>query len=515
MPLTRRTLLGTPLALSAMMVAPTVRAQADGRPTLRIAVAELPPTLEPAKELSNVGTRVTYSVFDTLIRRDFLSSPDGGGSRLVPHLATEWTRNDPQELVVKLRRGVRFHNGDEMTAEDVVFTFARMTGDRPLLTEARSYFDTLASVEALDPYTVRFRTRVPDVLLEQRLASWCSWVVNKRAYEALGMDGFALAPVGTGPYKLREMRRDQLIALDAFDDYWMGRPTARAVEFREMPEVAARVAALQSGDVDLITNLPPDQVDALRNMSGIDLRSVVLANVHVLVYDARGAAMGDKRVRQALSLAIDRQLLADTLWNGTAVVPPSHNFPEYGDMFLQGRSLRHDPERAMQLLREAGYRGEEIVYRTQPNYYTNALKAAQVLVEMWKAVGVNARVQVVENSSQMRAAGSQVSNWSNSTRLPDPLGSLWIAWGPGGFPQAGKGWTSTEAFNRAGRALEAETDLGKRREYFAAMLDAWEDEAPGTILYQPAEFYAVRKSVQWRPYTFYFMDLRPDNLRFV
>ena len=254
-------MLGGGLALTAApwTTAPAL-AQPDARPILTVGVAEVPPTLEPAKELSNVGTRVTYSIFDTLIRRDFLGAPDGGGSGLVPHLATEWTREGPRALVLKLRRGVRFHNGDEFTADDVVYTFTspRMFGDRPLLPEARSYFATLAGVDALDSHTVRFRTRVPDVLLEQRLASWCAWIVNKRAYEALGLDGFALAPVGTGPYKVREIRTDQRITLDAFDEYWMGRPTARGVVFRQIPEAAARVAALQAGDVDLITNVRPD-----------------------------------------------------------------------------------------------------------------------------------------------------------------------------------------------------------------------------------------------------------------
>ena len=89
-----------------------------------------------------------------------------------------------------------------------------------------------------------------------------------------------------------------------------------------------------------------------------------------------------------------------------------------------------------------------------------------------------------------------------------------IGWGPGSTPQVSKSWTSTAAFNRAGHALEAETDPARRRALFATMLDAWEDEAPGTILYQPAELYAVRSNIRWRPYTFYFMDLRPDNLSF-
>jgi peptide/nickel transport system substrate-binding protein len=516
MALPRRTMIGAGLSLPASRLAFGQGAAADPRPVLNIGVAELPPTLEPARELSNVGTRVTYSIFDTLIRRDFLGTPDGGGSALRPHLATAWERNGPRELVLRLRDDVLFHNGDRMTAEDVVYTFTsrRMFGPDALLPEARSYFATLANVEALAPDVVRFTTRVPDVLLEQRLASWCSWIVSRRAYEERGFDGFSRAPIGTGPFRVRELLTDQRITLDAFDGYFMGRPTARSVVFRQIPELAARVAALQAGDVDLITNVPPDQVSILRRSPGITVRNVVLANVHVLTFDERGPAMGDKRVRQALGLALDRKLLVDTLWDGAAVVPPGHNFPEYGPMFLPGRALRHDPAAARRLLREAGYAREEIVYRTMPNYYTNALKAAQVAVEMWKEAGINARLQVVENFAQMRGPGQQIGNNSNSTRLPDPLGSIWISWGPASYFQVSGGFRSTAAFNAAGQALEAETDPAKRQALFRQMLDAWEDAAPGTVLYQPAEFYAMRSRVQWRPYTFYFMDLRPDNLRF-
>jgi peptide/nickel transport system substrate-binding protein len=514
MDLSRRAVLSLPALVATP---PLALAQGnDPRPLLTIGVAELPPTLEPARELSNVGTRVTYSIFDTLIRRDFLGTPDGGGSALQPHLALSWERNGPHQLTLRLRDDVLFHNGDRLTAEDVVYTFTsrRMFGPDALMPEARSYFATLAGVEALGPHVVRFTTRVPDVLLEQRLASWCGWIVNRRAYEERGFDGFSRAPIGTGPFKVRELQTDQRITLDAFDEYFMGRPTARGVVFRQIPELAARVAALQSGGVDLITNVPPDQVGQLRRTAGVTVRSVVLANVHVLTFDERGAGMGDRRVRQALGLALDRKLLVDTLWDGAAVVPPSHNYPEYGPMFLEGRSLRFDQAAARRLLREGGYRGEEIVYRTMPNYYTNALKAAQVAVEMWKDVGINAKLQVVENFAQMRGAGQQIGNNSNSTRLPDPLGSLWISWGPASWFQVNGAFRSTEAFNAAGRALEAETDPGARKVLFQRMLDAWEAEAPGTVLYQPAEFYAMRSRVQWRPYTFYFMDLRPDNLRF-
>jgi len=516
MTIDRRRFVQGAVAAPFVMTAPRALAKTDRRPPLVVAVAGLRPTLEPARELSNVGTRVTYSIFDTLIRRDFLSSPDGGGSVLKPHLATAWERKSPQELVVTLRPGVKFHNGDELTAEDVAYTFreGRLWGEKPAITEGRAYFGVLAGVEALDRNTVRFRTRVPDVLLEQRLASWCAWIVNKRAYEEQGMEGFSRNPVGTGPLRFASMRANDEIVLDAFDEYWMGRPNARRVTFKAVPELAARVAGLISGDYGLITNVPPDQIEVIDGYPDVETRSTVLANSHLLTFDQRGLAMGDKRVRQALALSIDRQKLVDTLWLGKAVVPPSHNYPEYGPMFLEGRSLPFEPDRARRLLAEAGYKGELITYRTMPNYYTNALDAAQIIVEMWKAVGINAALQVVESFAQMRAPGQQVGNNSNSTRLPDPLGALWVSWGPASEFQRSGAFADTAAFNEAGRALEAETDPAKRRALFARMLDAWEDACPGTVLYQPLETYGVSKRVKWRPYSFYFMDLRPDNLAF-
>jgi peptide/nickel transport system substrate-binding protein len=488
------------------------------RPDFTVAVAALPATLEPARELSNVGTRVTYSVFDTLIRRDFLGSPDGGGSDLKPHLATSWERVSPSELIVHLRKGVKFHNGDELTAEDVAYTFrdGRLRGAKAQIPGGKPYFGILADVVAIDPYTVRFTTTVPDVLLEQRLASWCAWIVNKRAYEEMGFDAYSRAPVATGPYKVVSHKQNEATALEAFDDYFLGVPSAKRVTFRAVPELAARVAGLVSGEFDLITNVPPDQVSIIASYDDIDVRSVVLANAHVLVFDNHDKVLSDKRIRQALANAIDRQKLVDTLWLGKAKVPGSHNYPEYGQMYVQDRKLPYNPEKAKALLAEAGYKGEKIVYRTQASYYTNALEAAQILIEMWKAVGINAEMQVVETSDQMSGDNAQIYNWSNSTRLPDPLGGLWIAWGPGGEVQVKNVWApdSAKTFNEYGHSLEAETDPVKRKALFVKMLDTWEDECPGTILYQPFEAYAIKRSIQWRPTTFYFMDLRPDNLHF-
>lgn len=146
-------------------------ARAADRPDLVVAVNALPDTLEPADGMGNTHVRIIYSMFDSLIRRDFLSDGKGGGSKLVPGLAESWKRIDDKTTEFKLRQGVKFHNGDEVTADDVVFTFThgRMLGDRPIIPTGRQEMNTISHAERIDRYTVRVVSRVPDVMMEQRL----------------------------------------------------------------------------------------------------------------------------------------------------------------------------------------------------------------------------------------------------------------------------------------------------------------------------------------------------------
>lgn len=488
----------------------------DARAKLSIAVADVPPTLEPAQELSNQGVRITYSMFDTLIRRDFLSSPNGDGSKLVPSLAESWKRIDERTLEVKLRPEVKFHNGEVMTADDVVFTFSpeRLTGKDAPLKQGRAYFGVLEKVEAIDPLTVRFTTKTADPILEQRLASWASWVINKKDWTTNANGKFPKFPVGTGPFKLDEYKSGESVKLVAFDDYFGGKPTAQSVTFSVVPEQATRIAGLVSGEFDIATNIAPDQIDQVNSYSDVETRSVVLANAHVLVYNTENPTIKDKRIRQAMNLAIDRNLLVEALWGGKAVVPKSHQFPEFGALYDDSRKgLEYNPEKAKELLKEAGYKGEEIHYATRANYYLNAMPAGQAIMEMWKAVGINGKLDVVESTDNLPDATRMVRNWSNSIRYPDPAGGLWNLWGPYGGVQQGKDWVPAE-FNKLGEELDRTSDTTKRRDVFQKMVDIWEDEAPGTILYQPLETYGVRKSLNWKPYNFYYMDLRPYNLSF-
>lgn len=530
---------GTALAVVGALVGfLEISAHANNRPHLNIAVNTLPRSLEPTERMGNVDVRVTYSIFDTLIRRDFRNPMPDGGVRLRPHLAESWTRISPTTLEVRLRRGVEFHNGDELTADDVVFTFSpeRLWGENAVLPQGRSYFGHLDRVEKIDKYTVRFVTKRPDVVLEQRLATYGSWIVNARSWlehrekvekENRGkpkeqqVDWLQAAlkavrwnPVGTGPYKFKDWRKNEFIALEANDDYFMGKPAAGSITFKAVPEVATRIAGLVSGEFDIIVDVPPDQIALLNRYDDIDARPVVIENTHVIVFNTQHPVLKDKRIRQALSLAIDRDLLRKSLWLGKNYTPNGHQLPSFGPMYnKERRGYVYDPEKAKKLLEEAGYKGETVSYRLIPNYYLNALEAAQIIQEMWKKVGFNVELAMVENFKQKRTKDAAIYAWSNTYRLPDPTGAIYILWGPTSPIQTKFKYWSSADFNEAAETVLTSADMKERYENFQKMLDIFEDEMPMTMLYNPLVTYGVRKNIDWTPYPIYYMDFRPDNLK--
>lgn len=481
------------------------------REQLVIGVQGLPGGMDAADELSNVGSRVTYSVFDTLIRRDFLDN-----NKLVPSLAASWERTCDTVLKLNLRDDVTFHNGDPFTAADVKFTFDRLLAEDSELPEARGYFVSFKEIRAVDDYTVEIETYEPDPLLENRLSSWGSWIIPKDYYESLGgtTEAFAQAAVGTGPYSVVSLDPDNELVLERYDGYWGDLPPVKQIIWRVIPEASTRVTALINGEVDIITNIPPDQIPTMEAADNVTLKQIPLANVHVLRYNTNNPVLADKKVRQAMNLAIDRQLLIDTLWSGKAVPMHGHQFEEYGPLYNPDRPLTHyDPELAKQLVEESSYDGSVINYETQADYYTNGLQAGQAIIEMWREVGINAEIRLRQPGESIPTEESMVANWSNSSILADPDGALWRSWGAESATQA-RYWNAPEEFNRLGLEARSTLDQDVRYANYQRMLDLWEDDAPGTVLYIPVENYGVANDVNWEPYSFYYMDLRAYNLSF-
>lgn len=511
------------IALAAVCAAVLAAApgRAEERPDLVVAVNDMPDTLEPAEGMGNIHVRIIYSMFDSLIRRDFLADGEGRSSKLVPGLATEWKKIDDRTMEFKLREGVKFHNGAELTADDVVFSFTmgRMIGETPVAATGKRFMANISHAEKVDRYTVRVVSKTPDVMLDQRMAGYASWIVNARDYITRGYDAYKRSPVGTGPYKIAEFVDGEYVKLDAHDDYWGGKPTAASITFKVVPEVSARIAGLVSGEFDIIVNVPPDQIPVLERYDDVNVSEIVLDNTHMLVFFQNHPFLKDKRIRQALSLAINRDLLREALWDDKNYTPNGHQLPSYVMHMPDYPGFEYDPEQAKALVEEAGYDGTEIVYRLPLNYYLNSLEAAQAMQQMWSDVGLNVKVEPVENWSLTLAEGTHIRPWSNTHRMPDPLGSFVPQWGKHSPVQnnsqdPARSWDAPDRFNELQDVLVTETDMAKRQKAYREALDIWMEEAPGTMLYNPLETYAMKASIEWQPYSLYYMDFRPYNLKF-
>lgn len=514
--------------------------QADNRPTITIAVQKVANsnTLDVLREQSNVGERVFFtSLWEPLISKDWL-----GKLAPRPGLATEWKRIDDRTLELKLRRDVKFHNGDEMTAEDVVFSFSRermfanteaknrstikafeaiplpkpgkeLPPEVPAV--ARRAWPDLLRVEAVDRYTVRFHNATPDVTLEGRIARYGSDIMSRRGWEeAASYLEWARKPITTGPYRVAEFRPDNMLVLDAHDEYWGGRPPIKRIRFVEVPEVPSRIAGLISGQYQFACDIPPDQIAQIEKNAAFEVLGGTILNHRLTCFDKNHKQLQNPLVRRAFTHAIDRQAIVDSLWAGRTIVPKGLQWEYYGDMFHADWSVpEYNPKLAQDLLKQAGYKGDPIPYRLLNNYYTNQVATAQILVEMWRAAGINVEIQTKENWTQIMERGETraVRDWSNSAPFSDPVSSIVNQHGPNGQQQQIGEWANAE-MNQLCELLETSTDRAKRRSAFRRMLEICEREDPAyTVLHQNATFTAKPKALQWRASPAFAMDFRPGN----
>lgn len=449
--------------------------------------------------------RVSFNIFDNLTSRH----PD---DKLYPGLATEWKSTAPTTWQFKLRQGVKWHNGDPFTSADAKFSLER-TYDPAAKTLVATVFTTIDRIETPDPHTLVIHTKQPDPLLPARLGFYGGQIVPKKYLEQVGPDTFNAKPVGTGPVRLGSWTKDDKAVLEATPDYWGGKIDVDRVVFRPIPETAPRIAALLKGEVDAVTQLTPDHWDRVNQSPTTKGASALYAGLYVLAVNSKVPPLNNPLVKQAMSLAVDREAIVKDLWRGRGIVPngPIAKGDNHYDATLP--LLRYDPKEAKERLKKSGYKNEPIYLETTGGSIANDKAMSEVIAGMWKDIGLNVSVEVIEFSVRAQKNRERTFKgtwWSDPTStLRDPDGMMWRLLAPGGIQDY---WRHPE-FDELGSAARLSLDEKFRGEAYKKMTRILLEHNPWIIVIQPFEDYGLQRYVEFTPNPNQQFDVRRFNFR--
>lgn len=491
------------LALASVLalVAPFGGVQAQ---ELRVGFTLDADTLDPANHRKRETETILRNIYDGLLTRDT-------EMRIVPELAESFTQVSPTVYDFVIRQGVKFHDGSDMTVEDVKFTLDRLTVENAMggqTSPRQSLMGPVESVEVIDERTVRIHLSEPWPILAAMLPN--QQIVSKAFVEAVGHDGLATQTNGTGPFKLVDWRRGDSIILERFEGYYggsadiepVGEACVERVIFKFIPENASRVAALLAGDVDIINELPPFSIEQVRNSPNADVMTVNGTRSFYIALNNQGDIFDDVLVRRAVAHAIDRDLIIDRILDGNAVAINGILSPDaFG--FKDGlTSYDYDPEQARALLAEAGYPdGIDVTLDVEGAFKDTAEAVASLLTR----AGIRTTVQVGE--------GAQVNAKWRSHDEPKQGDMFFTSWGNGSLDPydifipthrtADRGNTAGYANPALDSLLDqasVELDFARRAELYHEAQDIIAADLPYVYLWLPQDIYGVSARLSgWKP----------------
>jgi peptide/nickel transport system substrate-binding protein len=411
-------------------------------------------TLDPQNHNIRVNYIVGWHLYDNLVYRDQKTLKIG------PCLAESWKIIDDHTWEFKLRKGVKFDNGEPFTAESVKFTIER--GLDPKCPQ-RPTVSWVKEVKIVDDYTVRIITAKPYPVALDRLANYQmlppKWVKEK------GVEYISTHANGTGPYRLKEWKRGVHLILEAKENYWKGAPAIKTIIFRPIKEIATQISELLTGGIDIVRDVPPDQIPLVQNSGIARISKAPTLRVVYLLFDADGRAgkspVQNLKVRQAINYAIDVDTLIKTVMNGNAMRTAAVLNPQH---FGYDKSLEnpypYNPEKARQLLKEANFPFDQPLRLVT---YTGSIQNPRALVEAiggyLNKVGIKTNINVY----------TDIGMWDRLGREGKQNDMGIYSWGSGGVYDADALYYS---YFRSGAAY----CYGSSPE-----MDKWLDEARSTM----------------------------------
>ena len=464
-----------------------------------------PTSLDMRNQQEQPASNVGAQMFDMLVERD-------QSLKLVPSLAAELPRLiNPTTWEIKLRRGVKFHNGEDFTADSVKFSLERLANQTNKL-RGSSSFAPIDHVEIVDPSTVRVVTKKPWPVFISHMALRQASMYPPKEYAGKDTAAISKNPIGTGPYKFVRWAKDEEIVMEANDHYWAGAPKIKTVVFKPIPDDAVRVAALQNGEIDVAVNIPPHLAPVIDKHPKIFLSTAPsIRTIQLMIYthqmDQNHKPVGpyngptaDKRVRQAIAYALDPDEIIKSVLDGKAIrVATMLTSMHFGfDPAL--KPLKHDVAKTRKLLAEAGFpNGIEITLNAPQGRYVRDKEVAEAAAGQLNKAGIKTTLRTYE-----------FVNYLNNMVYVHKAGPVWlIGWGHPTLEaeaiyvplfRSGNIFANWHNDDFNGMVDEAQTTLDekKRLAQYHRINKLWVEEVPAVPLYQQIDLYGANKRLVWK-----------------
>ena len=489
------------LFIAAAMLLAALASSAHAQVQITISQPAEATTMDPGRSTQVLTVNYFYNLYDALTRWD-------NTLKLQPGLATSWKNINETTWEFTLRQGVKFHDGAPLTAEDVKATLERNL--QPGKTVVQPGFATIEAVQIVNPTTIRIVTKKPDPLLLVRVAQMGAQILPARLTTEEGVKELARKPIGTGAYKFVEWVKDERLVMEANRDWWgwEGRPPAiDRVVWKPVPEDFPRIVALEKGEADIITNVPPDRIKSIADGRATQIFTVPSSRIVTLSINSTQPPLSDKRARQALHYALDIGSIIKNLYAGQGK-PFSGGVADTD--FGYNASLKpypFDPAKAKQLLAEAGRRnGIDVSLHAGSGTMVNDKFLLEAIADMWAKSGIRARIDMMEMGARQRMLNERTVPPNGlllgnpQSTLLDADGSLWRLWHPNGFN--GKYWTGSQPGQRFHDLMEQarySLDPAKRRALYMEATQIIHDDKPWVELFQEVIVYGVSRRVAFKP----------------
>lgn len=492
------------IGMMALLVSLGLRAATAAEPRAQIVVGSPadPDTLDPHMSSGLPTWNIARNVFDSLLRRDLKTFG------YLPGLAESTKLVNQTTWQFKLRRGVKFHDGEDFNAESVKFSVERVLNPEQK-SPSRGQNLLIDRVEIVDPYTVNIITKKPMPMLRERFTSpgytGTIPMVPPKYIKEKGDAFFAQNPVGTGPFRVVKWVRGEYVQLEASKDYWAGAPKVKTVTFKTIPEAATRVSALLTGEADIVASVPPDQIEVIRSNPQTRISETDVDGIppHLQFNVMKGGPLADVRVRRAMSLAIDTDAIVKTLLKGHGARRPLPLDPRAFGYDPNLKLQPYDLAQAKRLLADAGYPGGKGI----PELTCIYPRGGRYL--MGDAVAEYMAQQFAELGIRVKLMPQEYGTWLNMMRDKKSYDLGIIGWGGGGRFEVGDtlffqfhsdspfSWLGSKEFDEALDRARATMEDDKRKELYWKAEELLYNLVPTLPPYQTNSIFGVRRDVVW------------------